>query len=204
MGGANVKPICDRRAFKAGLPREAALVRRANTPAIQTHMPLKKRGYLRRPDCLPKDRRQQSEGRHALTATASLTESSMNRIAASFAAYSGTVIMAAAATAVMSGVAQAETPTIDTTPFVSTRTRDEVRAEVLNSRQKLSAAGTEWAMQKGEPLPMSGYTRAQATAEYIAARDQVHAMNSEGGGTQFAQVPVRPGNLMIAQQRRAD
>ena len=129
----------------------------------------------------------------------------MTRLAASLIAYSGAVIAATAATIAMSGVALAETPTIDTTPFVSTRTRDDVRAEVLRSRDQLSAAGSEWAMQQGEPLPKSGYTRAQATAEYIAAREQVHAMNSEAGGSvQFAQVPVQPRDAMLAQRRATD
>jgi len=119
---------------------------------------------------------------------------------ASMIAYAGTVTAATLAATLMSTSALAESPTIDTTPFVSTLSRAEVRAEVLRARNQVSAAGTEWAMQLNDQKPlMAGLSRAQVTAEYIAARDQVQALNSEDGGSSyFAQARVRPAGTMTA------
>jgi hypothetical protein len=141
----------------------------------------------------------ESEGRHATHQSPSLTEIAMNRFASTFA-YAGTVTAATLAAVLMSGNALAESPTIDTTPFISTLSRAEVRAEVLRARDQVSAAGTEWAMQQNERQPiMAGLSRAQVTAEYIAARDQVHAMNAEdSGSSHFAQSRVYPAGTTIA------
>jgi uncharacterized protein YgiM (DUF1202 family) len=123
----------------------------------------------------------------------------MNRLASTLA-YAGTVTAATLAATLMSGNALAETPTIDTTPFVSMRSRAEVRAEVLGAREQVTAAASEWATQQNGQQPlMSGLSRAQVTAEYIAAREQVRAMNAEDSGSNhFAQAPVRGMGTTIA------
>lgn len=111
--------------------------------------------------------------------------------------------MAAAAfavAAIVSGNAYAEGPIIiDDTPFVSTRTRAEVRAEVMGQSERLRVASSEWAMQMNQvPQPNGGYTRAQATAEYIAARDEVNALNAEDSGSSyFAALPRSMGSGVI-------
>jgi len=106
----------------------------------------------------------------------------MNHRTASALAFACSVAAATLAATAMSSSARADDITIDTTPFVSQRTRAEVRAEVLADRAKLSSAGHEWIAQQSDPLPTSGMTRAQARADYVAAREEVMARNSEGGG----------------------
>jgi hypothetical protein len=127
----------------------------------------------------------------------------MNRFASTLA-YAATVAAATLAATLMSGNALAETPTIDTTPFISTRSRAEVQAEVLRARDQVSAAGTEWALQQNERRPlMAGLSRSQVTAEYVAARDQVRAMTAEdSGSSQLAHARVRSADTMIARSAR--
>jgi hypothetical protein len=128
----------------------------------------------------------------------------MNRIASTLA-FVGTVAAASMAAALMSGNALAETPTIDTTPFVSTLSRAEVRAEVLRARNAVSAAGSEWAMQQNMQLPVaSTQTRAQVRAEYIAAREEARALTSEDSGSSyFALARTRtPGTMMAGNVAR--
>jgi hypothetical protein len=108
----------------------------------------------------------------------------MNRHFASALATATAAVACFAAMA--SSKAYAETPTIDTTPFVSTRTRSEVQAELLSQRQLVSAAASEWAMQYNHvPQLKSAYSGGQARSEYQAARDQVSAMNSEDSGSSY-------------------
>jgi hypothetical protein len=131
----------------------------------------------------------------------------MNRIASTLA-FAGTVVAASLAATVTPGEALAETPTIDTTPFVSTLSRAEVRAELLRGRQMVSAAGSEWAMQQNRHLPVaSGLTRAQVTAEYIAAREEARALTSEDSGASYfamarTRTPGTPGTLMAGSGTR--
>jgi hypothetical protein len=127
----------------------------------------------------------------------------MNRFASTLA-YIGTVAAATLAASLISGAALAETPTIDTTPFVSMRSRAEVRAEVLHARGEVSAAGTEWALQQNGSQPlMAGLSRSQVTAEYIATREQVRAMNAEdSGSSQLAQARARITGTMVAGSTR--
>lgn len=129
----------------------------------------------------------------------SLPEKTMNQRIASALAFACSVAAATLAATAMSSTAWADDITIDTTPFVSQRSRAEVRAEVLANRAKLSSAGNEWVAQQSEPLPASGLTRAQARADYIASRDEVMARNSEGGGSAtMAVAPVRAMPTMAA------
>jgi hypothetical protein len=127
----------------------------------------------------------------------------MNHRIASTLAFTGSVAAATVAAALMSGNALAETPTIDDTKFVSSRSRAEVRDEVLAAH--LSSAGGEWSGQQTAPFMSNGLTRAQARSDYIAARDEVMARNSEGGGSvRSAVAPSRsvPVTFMAGQVTR--
>ena len=116
----------------------------------------------------------------------------MTRRTFSVIAFSSSVAAATLAATVMAGNAMAETPTVDNTPFVSTKTRAEVQAELFSHRDQLSSNASEWILQQNETQNASGYTRQQARAEYIVSREQVRVMNSEGGGSgSLAQTSVQ-------------
>jgi len=126
----------------------------------------------------------------------------MNQRTASALAFGCSVAAAALAAAAMTGTARAESPTIDTTPFVSTRSQADVRSETLAARKTLTSAGNEWLTQQNGPLPSSGLSRAEARAGYIAAREEVHARGSEmGGATPMARSSRRaPVTTAVAAQ----
>lgn len=86
-------------------------------------------------------------------------------------------VAALAAAAVPVGQLLADDITIDPTPFVSTRTRADVRQEVAKSSL------TEWDRQYGGPHAASGYTRAQAREAYVAGRREVWALGAEDSGS---------------------
>jgi hypothetical protein len=113
-------------------------------------------------------------------------EIDMNRKFASTFAIASTAASVFAIAAIVSGNAYADDITIDDTPFVSTKTRAEVRAEVIGQSESLRTASSEWAMQMNEPAqPNSAYTREAAQAEYIASRDEVNSRNAEHGGSSY-------------------
>ena len=104
-----------------------------------------------------------------------------------------------------SGNARADDITIDSTPFVSSKTRDEVRAEVMGQSELLRSSSSEWAMQFDQaPRHNSTYTREAAKAEYIAARREVSALNAEDSGSFYlATLPRRrDGNVIMAGEAR--
>jgi len=113
----------------------------------------------------------------------------MNRKLASVLSITITAAAGLAAAAMASGDAYADDITIDTAPFVSTKTRAEVRAEAMG--QSLTSAASEWSMQLNyAPQSRSAYTREQATAEYIATRNEVNWRNAEdSGSSHFAALP---------------
>jgi hypothetical protein len=126
----------------------------------------------------------------------------MNRNLASTLTIAATAAAAFAMAALACNNAYADDITVDNTPFVSSKTRAEVQAEVLGQSQ--SIASSEWSTQMNHTSqPMSDFTRAQATADYLASRDQVHALNAEDSGSSyFASLP-RPmsDRVMIGQSR---
>lgn len=123
----------------------------------------------------------------------------MVRHFASVFAIATTTAAIAGVAAIGSSQAYAETPTIDNRPFVSTRARAEVQAEVMRDRAIVSAGASEWAMQHNYvPQLNSGYTRAQAQSEYQAARHEVSAMNSEDSGSSYVARKVIHENAGIA------
>jgi hypothetical protein len=125
----------------------------------------------------------------------------MNHRIASALAYLGTVTAATLAAALMSGnTAMAEGPIEVMAPFVGTLSRAEVRAELMNKREQATSFASEWTLQQDPTAhAASGYTREQARADYIAAREQVHAMTAEdGGSSMLAHAPKRSGMTTVA------
>ncbi|HMA08735.1 MAG TPA: DUF4148 domain-containing protein [Ramlibacter sp.] len=89
------------------------------------------------------------------------------------------LVLAAAA----AGNAFADDITIDTTPFVSTKSRAQVQAELKQFQQ---SGSDPWAMQY-DPLARftSSRSRAQVEAEYLASRQEVAAMTGEDSGSAY-------------------
>ena len=113
----------------------------------------------------------------------------MNRIA-----LLGTIVLAAAATS-----AFADDITIDPHPFVSSRTRAEVQAELAQYKQ---AGVNPWSTSYN-PLKYfrSARTRAEVEQEYIASRDEVRALTAEDSGSAYlAQHRVRDAGSQLAGQ----
>lgn len=97
-----------------------------------------------------------------------------------FAVSSAAAIAAIAAAAVItSGKAFADDITVDNTPFVSSRSRAEVQAEIMKS------GINEWTLQFNDPQLKTGYARGQTRAEYLAARDEAKAFHGEDSGSVY-------------------
>jgi hypothetical protein len=120
-----------------------------------------------------------------------------HRITSSFG-FIGSVAAAALAAAVMSGNARAEGPIEHIYPTTGQLTRAEVQAQV--DRGQLSSYASEYALQQDTRLQgLSGYTREQARADYIASRDEVHAMNAEDSGSQrVSRAPASTSMAVVA------
>jgi len=88
------------------------------------------------------------------------------------------LLVAAAATS-----AFAETPTVVKDDFVSTRTRAEVQAELFAYKK---AGVNPWSMSYNQ---LTGFkstaSREQVVADYLAARNEVAAINSEDSGSAY-------------------
>jgi hypothetical protein len=114
-----------------------------------------------------------------------------------------TVVAAACASALISSKAYAESPTIDNTPFVSSRTRAEVQAEVMTPGASLGYA--EWTLQGNDMRAVaSSYTRADATAAYKESRDESKAFTSEDSGSSYMaqHMSTQRPDRMLAQAAR--
>jgi hypothetical protein len=125
----------------------------------------------------------------------------MNRNIASTLIVAGTAAAALALAAVATPV-YADDITIDTTPFVSTKTRAEVQAEVMGQHEQLRMAYGEGS-QTSQPF-VSSLSRSQVSAEYIASRDEVHALNGEDSGSAFltASRQSRHSDVIVAGSQR--
>ena len=128
----------------------------------------------------------------------------MNRHLASTLSVTTTAAAVLAFAAITSSRAHADDITVDNTPFVSSKTRAEVQAEVMGPSRSPNTASLAWSSRMNHaPQTMSDFTRAQATAEYLAARDQVHALNAEDSGSSyFASVPRRMNDRILMGQTR--
>lgn len=84
-------------------------------------------------------------------------------------------VLAAAATS-----AFADDITIDTTPFVSTKSRAEVRAQLLERGPNV------WSTQYNPLAQFSAdRSRAEVVAEYLASRREVAALTAEDSGSAY-------------------
>ncbi len=87
------------------------------------------------------------------------------------------------AAAALSANAFADDITVDNTAFTGSKTRTEVQAELFQFKK----GGTSpWSTQYN-PLAkfQSQATRAQVTAEYVAARNEVAALTGEDSGSAY-------------------
>lgn len=109
------------------------------------------------------------------------------------------IVLAAAA-----GSAFADDITIDPNPFVSTASRAQVMQELQQYRQ----SGVDLTALDYNPLMhfRSARTRAEVTAEYVAARDMVAAFNGEDSGSVYIarRDMARPGGLQYAAMPKAE
>lgn len=88
-----------------------------------------------------------------------------------------------AAAAALAGNAFADDITIDTTPFVSQKSRADVQAELVQYKQ----AGVNPWSNRYDPLKTfkSTLSREQVTAEYLADRAEVAALTGEDSGSAY-------------------
>ncbi len=94
---------------------------------------------------------------------------------------------------VAAGAAYAETPTVVKDDFVSTQSRAEVQADLAAFKQ---SGVNPWSISYNQ---LKGFTsqvsREEVTAAYIAARDEVAAVNGEDSGSaHFAKAGQRGVN----------
>jgi len=81
-------------------------------------------------------------------------------------------LLAATLVALASSAALADDPTIDTTPFVSTLTRNEVKAEVRQALRDHTLVATGESYGYSVNAPVSGLARSAVKAEVLAARNR--------------------------------
>jgi len=82
----------------------------------------------------------------------------------------------------VSNQAYADDITMDATPFSSTKTRQDVRAEL----KVPYPGGYPWSTQYRQAAPKdSTYTSQQARADYLSSRQEVGALNAEDGGAAY-------------------
>ena len=105
----------------------------------------------------------------------------MTRNTAVSLAYVTAVAAAAMAAALVSTRAYAETPTIDNTPFVSSKTRAEVQAELMTPY----SGGYPWSSQYNMGVRDSALTSEQVRGTYKMSRDEVNALTSEDSGSAY-------------------
>ena len=109
-------------------------------------------------------------------------------------AFFGILVLATAATG-----AFADDITIDPHPFVSSKTKAEVQAELAQYKQ---AGVNPWSTTYN-PLKYlrSTKSRAQVEQEYIASRDEVRAMTAEDSGSSYLALHrVRASGSQLAAQ----
>src|SRR5262252_2282470 len=95
----------------------------------------------------------------------------------------GILVLATGATSAFADTGLAGDISIETRPFVSSRGRAEVEAQLARYKQ---AGVNPWATAYN-PLKnfRSAKTRAQVEQEYVASRDEVRAMTGEDSGSSY-------------------
>jgi hypothetical protein len=108
----------------------------------------------------------------------------MNQELASAIGVAAVATLAATTIAFTPTDALADDITMDTTKFVSSTSRDEVRAIVKTQPALVLQAANEWALQDNEGHSLkSNYSSAEAKASYIKERREVAALNAEDSGS---------------------
>lgn len=111
----------------------------------------------------------------------------------------GAIAIAAAAAMVVPRTAFADDITIDTTPFVSTRTRVDVRQELLGQVRQVRIAATEWSQQQGERSTFKGqFASPEVRADFVAHRQEVSALTGEDSGSSYFKMkPLAAGGASV-------
>lgn len=119
----------------------------------------------------------------------------MNRNVESLLAIAAVGAIAAAAAAAMAlpRTAFADDITIESKPFVSSRTRTEVQEELLGEARQVRAGATEWAQQQGTVLK-GQLTVPQVQADFFANRREVSALTAEDSGSSWFKMKLLPGS----------
>lgn len=113
----------------------------------------------------------------------------------------GAIAAAAAAAMVLPRTAHADDITIDTTPFVSSRTRSEVQQELLGQARQVRAGATEWSLQQG-PVLKGQITVPEARADFVAHRREVSALTAEDSGSSWFKMKPLPGTAVMGGPRQ--
>lgn len=97
--------------------------------------------------------------------------------------------------------ARADDPTIDSTPFVGTLSRAEVRADYM--KHPADHDYDEWNIQHNDREPFkSTLTSQEARASYLRSRDEVRQLTAEDSGSSyFKRTPRNPATMMGAPAR---
>ena len=106
------------------------------------------------------------------------------------------LVAAGAATQAFADTALAGDISIDPNPFVSTRTRDEVKTELAEFR---TSGVNPWADDYNPVTLFQGQrTRAEVLAEFMQARHEVAAMDGEDSGSTYlaSRTPLEPARVM--------
>ena len=105
--------------------------------------------------------------------------------------------IAAAAAIALPGTAHADDITVDTTPFVSSRSRADVRQELLGQAQQVRASATEWSLQQGA-IFKGRITVPEARADFVSHRTEVSALTGEDSGAfYFKMKSLPPGGTTV-------
>jgi hypothetical protein len=103
------------------------------------------------------------------------------------------IVITAVLAASFAGAALAESPlAVPVQPFVPVKTQAQVQAELAEYQK----AGVNPWSSSYNPLKYfrSTKTRAEATAEYLASRDEVHAFASEDSGSEWLRAAAQPAS----------
>lgn len=113
---------------------------------------------------------------------------------ASILALAGTAAVTVTLAAVAPSDAHADDIAVDTTPFTSSRTRAEIRAELLSQPAVIKMNADELALQSNHLPPIrSVATRDQVRADYKTSRDYVHELGAEDSGSSYFAKAAAPG-----------
>lgn len=108
----------------------------------------------------------------------------MNQELASAIGVAAVATMAATTVVFTPSDALADDITMDTTTFVSTSSRDDVRAIVKAQPELVLRAASEWTLQDNQARPVTGnFSSAQSRADYIIDRRAVAALTAEDSGS---------------------